>query len=151
MVLALCRVGVDATPCRRHDVARTFIWRYFVVWTSNRHRYDVSMLMRRHSDIVCLVSVLLVNVVVSVKVWTSSFLVYSIMRCRIVRERILYTWFTWLFFVMSYFPSFVSCISFRQERTMRGSQWLIKIYILYVVEIKIIQKIIFKLTIKCKC
>ena len=34
---------------------------------------------------------------------------------------------------------------------MRGSQWLIKIYILYVMEIKIIQKIIFKLTIKCKC
>ena len=31
---------------------------------------------------------------------------------------------------------------------MRGSQWLIKIYILYVMEIKIIQKIIFKLTIK---
>ena len=34
---------------------------------------------------------------------------------------------------------------------MRGSQWLIKIYILNVMEIKIIQKIIFKLTIKCKC
>ena len=34
---------------------------------------------------------------------------------------------------------------------MRGSQWLIKIHILYVIEIKIIQKIIFKLTIKCKC
>ena len=80
--------------CRRRCDVTTSHGRLYgdisFVWTSNRHRYDVSMLMRRHSDIVCLVSVLLVNVVVSVKVWTSSFLVYSIMR-RIVREGILYT------------------------------------------------------------
>ena len=146
MVLAWCRVGVDATSRNRTDVYMA-IFRCWDVESTSIRRIDVDATPFWH----CVPGECIVNVVVSVKVWTSSFLVYSIMRCRIVRERILYTWFTWLFFVMSFFPSFASCISFRQERTMRGSQWLIKIYILYVMEIKIIQKIIFRLTIKCKC